>query len=136
MSRIILSAALLVLSVGLLAQQQSRPPYDEQPPAQTPPTFPEDHDPGVRPVPPNMPPDTSAPPRELSNSEIQQQIQTKLDSEPALKNNQLSAQVTDDEVVVSGTTDSTAERDVALRIAKSYAGDRPVVNKVEIKGKA
>src|SRR6267142_2835576 len=99
MSRIILSAALLVLSVGLLAQQQSRPPYDEQPPAQT---------------------------RELSNSEIQQQIQTKLNSEPMLKNNQLSAQVTDDEVVVSGTADSTAERDVALRIAESYAGDRPV----------
>src|SRR6266850_1059938 len=136
MRRIILSAAILVLSVGMFAQQQGRPPYDEQPPVQTPPTFPEDHDPGVRPVPPNMPPDTTAPPRELSNSEVQQQIQNKLSSEPMLKNNQLSAEVTDDEVVVSGTTDSQAERDVALRIAESYAGERPVVNKVEIKGKA
>ena len=136
MRRIILSAAILVLSVGMFAQQQGRPPYDEQPPVQTPPTFPEDHDPGVRPVPPNMPPDTTAPPRELSNFEVQQQIQNKLSSEPVLKNNQLSAEVTDDEVVVSGTTDSQAERDVALRIAESYAGERPVVNKVEIKGKA
>jgi len=136
MRRIIFAAAILMLSVGLLAQQQGRPPYDEQPPVQTPPTFPQDHDPDVRPVPPDMPPDSSAPPRQLSNSEIQQQIQDKLNSEPVLKNNQLSAQVTDDEVVVSGTADSNAERDVALRIAESYAGERPVVNKVEIKGKA
>ena len=136
MRRIIFAAAILTLSVGLLAQQPGRPPYDEQPPVQTPPTFPQDHDPGVRPVPPDMPPDTSAPPRELSNFEVQEQIQKKLSSEPALKNNQLSAQVTDDEVVVSGTADSNAERDVALRIAESYAGQRPVVNKVEIKGKA
>jgi hypothetical protein len=136
MRRIIFAAAILMLSVGLLAQQQGRPPYDEQPPVQTPPTFPQDQDPDVRPVPPDMPPDTSAPPRQLSNSEIQQQIQDKLNSEPVLKNNQLSAQVTDDEVVVSGTADSNAERDVALRIAESYAGERPVVNKVEIKGKA
>src|SRR3954466_2205960 len=116
MRRIILSAAILMLSVGMFAQQQSPPPYDEQPRMQTPPTFPQDQDPGARPAPPDIPPDTSPPPRELSNSEIQQQIQDKLNSEPALKNNQLSAQVTANEVVVSGTADSQAERDVALRI--------------------
>lgn len=134
MRAIILAVATLVLTAGLVAQQQAPPPRDPQPPVQTPPTFPEDQDPGVRPVPPDMPPDKNAPPRELSTSEIQQQIQSKLDSEPSLKNNQLKAEVTDDQVVVSGTADNEAERDVAIRIAESYAGERPVVSKVEIKG--
>jgi osmotically-inducible protein OsmY len=88
-------------------------------------------------VPPDMPPDTKAPPpRELSSEEAERQIQSKLDSEPSLKNNQLKVEVTDEEVVVSGTADSEAERDVATRIAESYAGERPVVNRVEIRGTA
>lgn len=138
MKRILLIASLLVLSLGVLAQQQAPPPYDQQPPpVQTPPTFPEDQDPGARPVPPDMPPDTNAPPaRDLSNSEVQDQIQTKLHSEPALDDNRLRVEVTDAEVVVSGTADNEKERDLALRIAESYAGERRVVDKVEIKGKA
>ena len=136
MRKIIHIAAILVLSVGLLAQEQNRPPMDEQPPVQNPPAYPEDMDPGVRPVPPNMPPDTSAPPRELTSQEAELEIQAKLDSEPSLKNNQLKVEVSEDEVVVSGSTDSEAERDVAIRIAESFAGDRPVINKVEIRGTA
>lgn len=136
MSRVAAIAMILVLSVGLLAQEEGRPPYDEQPPAPNPPAYPEDMDPGVRPVPPNMPPDTSAPPRELTSQEAELEIQAKLDSEPSLRNNQLEVEVTEDEVIVSGTTDSEAERDVAIRIAESYAGDRPVVNKVVIRGTA
>src|SRR5919197_295229 len=101
MIRTIAIAAILVFSLAGFAQQQGRPPYDEQPPVQTPPTFPQDQDPGARPAPPHMPPDTSAPPRELSNSEVQQQIQSKLNSEPALTDNQLSVEVNDKEVVVS-----------------------------------
>ena len=136
MSRVTTIAAILALSVGLLAQEQSRPPMDEQPPVPNPPAYPEDMDPGVRPVPPNMPPDTSAPPRELTSQEAELEIQAKLDSEPSLRNNQLKVEVSEDEVVVSGSTDSEAERDVAIRIAESYAGERPVVNKVEIRGTA
>src|SRR5688500_4072400 len=98
-------AAIFVLAAGLLAQEQRRPPLDEQPPVPNPPAYPEDMDPGVRPVPPNMPPDTSAPPRELTSQEAELEIQAKLDSEPSLKNNQLKVQVSDDEVVVSGSTD-------------------------------
>jgi HSP20 family molecular chaperone IbpA len=135
MSRVAVITMVLVLAAGLFAQEEGRPPYDEQPPV-APPTYPEDMDPGVRPVPPNMPPDTSAPPRELSSAEAEEQIQLKLDAEPSLRNNQLEVEVTEDEVVVSGTADSEAERDVAIRIAESYAGERPVVNKVEIRGTA
>jgi osmotically-inducible protein OsmY len=84
-----------------------------------------------------MPPDTRVPPaRELSNMEVQDQIQTKLHSEPALDDNRLRVEVDDAEVVVSGTADNEKERELALRIAESYAGERRVVDKMEIKGRA
>jgi type IV secretory pathway VirB10-like protein len=135
MSRVAVITTILVLAAGLFAQEEGRPPYDEQPPV-APPTYPEDMDPGVRPVPPNMPPDTSAPPpRKLSSAEAEEQIQLKLDAEPSLRNNQLEVEVTDDEVVVSGTADSEAERDVAIRIAESYAGERPVNDKIVVKAR-
>jgi BON domain len=138
MNRLILIAAMLVLSLALPAQQQAPPAPDRQPaPGQTPPTFPEDQDPGARRMPPDMPPDTNAPePRELSSSEIRDQIQSKLNSEPGLENDRVSVKVTDSEVTVSGSVDDEAEHDLALRIAESYAGDRRVVDKVEIRGKA
>jgi BON domain len=137
MKRIILIAAMLAFSFGLTAQQQAPPAPDPQPaPGQTPPTFPEDQDPGARRTPPDMPPDTNAPGRELSSREIQEQIQSKLNSEPGLDNDRVRVNVTDSEVTVTGSVDDEAERDVALRIAESYAGDRQIVDKLEIRGKA
>jgi hypothetical protein len=135
MLRRIAFAAILVVSLIGFAQQQGRPPYDEQPPVQTPPTFPQDQDPGARPVPPDMPPDVNAPPRELSDSEVREQIQSKLNSEPALKNNELKVDVTDDRVIVSGETDNQREHELALRVAESYAGERPIVDKIVVKAK-
>jgi hypothetical protein len=117
------------------AQQQQRPPYDEQPPVQTPPTFPQDQNPGTRPVPPDMPPDVNAPPRELSDSEVQQQIQSKLNSEPVLQNNEFKVDVTEDRVIVSGVADNEQEHELALRIAESYAGERPVIDKIVTKAR-
>jgi BON domain len=137
MKRIILIAAMLAFSFSLTAQQQAPPAPDSQPaPGQTPPTFPEDQDPGARRTPPDMPPDTNAPGRELSSREIQEQIQSKLNSEPGLDNDRVRVNVTDSEVTVTGSVDDEAERDVALRIAESYAGDRQIVDKLEIRGKA
>ncbi|MCI0352905.1 MAG: BON domain-containing protein [Acidobacteriales bacterium] len=138
MKRLFLIAAMLVFSLAMPAQQQAPPtPDSQQVPGQTPPTFPEDTKPSEPTTPRDMPPDTQAPsPRELSSPEIRDQIQTKLDSEPGLENHRLRVEVSDSEVTVSGTVDDEAERDLALRIAESYAGDRSVVDKVQIKGKA
>lgn len=138
MKRLMLIAAVLMFSLALTAQQQAPPAPDRQPtPGQTPPTFPEDQDPGVRPVPPNMPPDTNAAPgRELSSGEIRDQIQSKLNSEPGLENDRVRVSVSDSDITVTGSVDDETERDLALRIAESYAGDRQVVDKLEIRGKA
>jgi osmotically-inducible protein OsmY len=83
-----------------------------------------------------MPPDTqAAPPRELSSSEIQDQIQSKLNSEPGLENDRVRVNVSDSEVTVTGSVDDDAERDLALRIAESFAGERQIVDKLELRGK-
>src|SRR5262245_63956960 len=125
MNRLMLIAAMLVFSLALPAQQQAPPaPDQQQVPGQTPPTFPEDQDPGARRMPPDMPPDTNGPPaRELSSSEIRDQIQSKLNSEPGLENDRVNVNVTDSEVTVTGAVDDEAEHDLAMRIAESYAGD-------------
>src|SRR5262249_15869449 len=135
MKRLILIAAMLVFSLALMAQQQAPPAPDRQQiPRQTPPTFPQDQDPGARPVPPDMPPDTAAPqPRELSSGEIEDEIQSKLNSEPGLENDRVRVSVTDSEVIVTGSVNDQRERDTALRIAESYAGDRRIVDKLEIR---
>jgi BON domain len=137
MNRLMLIAAMLVFSLGLPAQQQAPPtPDQQQVPGQTPPTFPPDQDPGARPVPPDMPPDTDAAPgRELSSGEIQDQIQSKLNSEPGLENDRIRVSVSDSEVTVTGSVDDEADRDLALRIAESYAGERKLVDKLELRGK-
>jgi osmotically-inducible protein OsmY len=82
-----------------------------------------------------MPPDTKAPPSEqLSAADSQDQIQNKLDSEPALNNNDLKATVDDASVALDGTVQNEQQHALALRIAQSYAGERRIVDNIEIEG--
>src|SRR5215831_12379431 len=114
--------ALLLFAASLVAQQQGSPPYS------TPPTFPQEQSP-TQP----MPPDTKAPlPERLNSAEVQQQIQKKLTTEPLLEQNNVKVHVDDDSVVLSGTVDDERQHDLALRIAQSYAGDRRIVDNIQI----
>ena len=80
---------------------------------------------------PEMPPDTKAPPREkLSTEEVQQQIQNKVDDEPMLKGMRLLASVDDDSVTLSGKVKNDDQRNLALRIAESYAGGRKIIDTI------
>jgi osmotically-inducible protein OsmY len=80
-----------------------------------------------------MPPDQQAPPPRLSTPEkIQQQIEQQLNSEPALQNSKVSVRVDEDLVILNGTVSSEQQRDLALRIAQSYAGDRKIVDKIQV----
>ncbi|HZP24657.1 MAG TPA: BON domain-containing protein [Terriglobales bacterium] len=121
----------LLLAFGTFAFAQQMPPANP-PPQSTPPTFPR----GQQAPRPGMPPDTEAPPQQqLSSSEVQQQIQEKLNSEPALSDSAVSAQVNDNSVVMSGTVNSEREHRQALDIAQSYAGGRQVLDRIEVKGR-
>ena len=120
----------LLLAFGTLAFAQLQPPPNP-PPQSTPPTFPQGQAPR-----PGMPPDTKAPaPEQMSSSEVQQQIQEKLSSEPGLADAAVNAHATDSSVILTGTVNSEREHQTALDIAQSYAGSRQVMDRIEVKGR-
>jgi hypothetical protein len=121
-----LFALVLLLATATLAQQQGQPP-STAPPQGTPPTFPEERAPRR-----HMPPDQEAPPQGLSTPEVQQQIQQGLNSEPTLRNSNVRARVDDNSVILTGTLETEQQHDFALRIAQSYAGDRKIVDKINV----
>lgn len=124
------SALLLLLLPGLAWSL----PQAQTPPGATPPTFPQDQ--SQPPVAP-LPPDTQAPAQQtLSTEQVQQQIQSKLDTEPSLRDLQLTVAADDSTVTLKGNVESDDQHDAALRIAKSYAGDRKIVDKLVVKQKA
>jgi hyperosmotically inducible protein len=117
---------LALVLVGSVFAQQQQPPTGT-PPYTTPPTFP----------PGRMPPDTKAPPPQgLSTPQVQQQIQDKINSEPALANTKVGVMTDDRSVTLTGTVDSEEQRDIALRLARSYSGERKIVNKIKVAGRA
>jgi lipid-binding SYLF domain-containing protein len=64
--------------------------------------------------------------RTLSQSEAKGAIEDKLKSEPGLESNDIQVTLTADVVRLSGSVISNHGRDTAVRIARSYAGDREV----------
>ena len=114
----------LAFAVSAFAQSPTNPP-----PYTTPPTFPQDQTPRQQ-----MPPDTKAPPpRELSTAQVEQQIQEKLNSEPALAKTKLGVKADNQFVTLTGTVESDTQHDLAVRIARSYAGDRKIVDRIEVR---
>jgi BON domain-containing protein len=122
---------ILLLLAGMgFAQQQGQPPPTTSPPYQTPPTFPE----GRQTPRAQMPPDTEAPPPQtMSTQQVEQQITQRFSSEPELSKSNIDAKVDDNSVVLTGSVDTEVQHDLALRIARSYAGDRRIVDKVKVK---
>jgi glucose/arabinose dehydrogenase len=110
--------ALLLATLGFSQQQAQPPPYT------TPPTFPEV---------PEMPPDQKAPPPQaLSTSEVEQQIQEHFNAEPALANTNVGVKADESSVILTGTVDSDLQHDLALRIVRSYAGNRKLLDQIQV----
>lgn len=120
--RYVLSCAALFLAIMAMAQLQEQPPY------QTPHTFPEGRQ-SRR----GLPPDTQAPaPQTMSSKQVEGQIVKQLRDEPGLSGTNIDATVDDNSVVLTGTVDSITQRDLAIRIAQSNAGDRNVVDRIKV----
>jgi hypothetical protein len=85
--------------------------------------------------PTQLPPDTTAPAHtKLSTAEAEQQIQNKLDDEPLLKGLSLLVKVNEKSVTLLGTVTSEQQRDAAIRIARSYGGERKIVDELTLMG--
>src|SRR4029077_10325509 len=127
MKRIIYVCVVLVfLAASAWAQQQG----------QSSPTFPQGQTPSpTQRQPQDFPPDTAAPERHpMSATEIQRQIQDRFSNEPALANTTLTATADESSVVLTGTVNSTQQHDIAVHIARSYAGTRQIIDKIKIAG--
>jgi hypothetical protein len=126
----VLSCALLFLATIVLAQQQGQPPPPTNPPYQTPPTFPEERQTPEQ----QMPPDTPAPPAQTMPSQrVEVQILDQLKAEPTLSGTNIDARVDNDSVVLTGSVDTLAQRDLAVQIAQSNAGNRRIVDHIKVK---
>ena len=68
----------------------------------------------------------------LSPSEAKSAIEEKLKSEPGLESKDIQVTLTSDAVKLSGSVVSADDRDKAVRIARSYAGDRAVQDHLTI----
>jgi osmotically-inducible protein OsmY len=71
-----------------------------------------------------------------SSDQLKGQIETSLKNEPTLANANITANVTDDQVELSGSVPSGKEKRTARRIAQSYAGNRKVVDHLTTGGKS
>ena len=67
---------------------------------------------------------------------VEQQIQDKLNREPALANTAIGVKIDAKSVTLTGSVDTERQRDLALRIAQSYAGHRRIVDKIKIQRQA
>jgi hypothetical protein len=121
----LLSCAVLFLATITLAQQQ-----EQLPSTTTPPTFPE----GPKTPKEPMPPETQAPSTEaMTSQEVEAEISHQLKAAPSLSGNNIDASVDKRSVVLTGKVETARQRDLAVRIAQSNAGDRQVVDKIKVK---
>ena len=125
----------ILFGLGLLLATTAFAQYPgQQPPQSTPPTFPQ----GQQARPDQMPPDQMAPEQDTSSprlptAEVQQQIQQGLSSQPSLHETKIAVRVTEASVFLTGTVDSEAQHELALRVAGSYAGDRQLIDKIKVR---
>jgi osmotically-inducible protein OsmY len=71
-----------------------------------------------------------------SSTGVQSEIQSALQKDPNLANANVNVQVTDKDVVLSGTVPTQDAKDSAEQIAKSHSGGLPVKNHIKVGGKS
>ena len=104
------------------SQQPAPPPQSQQPKGQSP-KVPQ----GEAPLPSSNVSDSTS---------LQQQLDQAYQSEPSLNGSKIDVIVSDSQVELTGSVPTGKDKITAERIAKSYAGNRKVVNKVSVGGSA
>ena len=128
MKRIACAAVLSLAGLGF-AQQQNQS-HTTSSPSGTAPTPQQEQ----APSPPMRPDQQTRPIQErLSAAQAHKQIEKDLRSEPALANTNVASTTDDSSVVLTGTVDTQAQRDLAIFIVQSYAGNRQIVDKIKVR---
>ena len=114
---------LFVLFSGMVCSQAQNP---ANLPHTTPPTFPQTG---------TVDPDhTAASGERLTTPEVEKLLQNGLRSDPTLANSKIVAKATDASIVVSGKVSDEKQHKTALLIAKSYAGEREIIDHITVGG--
>ncbi len=71
---------------------------------------------------------------DLTTPEVQRLIEERLSSESALENAKVDVRTDDSAVVLAGSVDGDNQRELAGEIAKAYAGNRRIENKIRVEG--
>ncbi len=71
----------------------------------------------------------------VAGSQLQTQIQNALQQEPTLSSCNLTTNVTDDAIQLSGTCPTGKEKQTAVRMAQSFAANRRVVDRITVTGR-
>lgn len=130
MKRFLLSGAML-LAATFVAAQQATPPSNPPPVVTPDQQMPEQK--GTKQMPPDVVPQQgSATP--MATTDVQKELQTKLDADPALQSAHVSAVVDDNNVTLAGTVPTEEQHQEALRIAHTYAGERKLVDNIKVQG--
>lgn len=72
---------------------------------------------------------------DVDSNTLRSQIDSALKSDPTLSNSQLNVDVNDSQITLSGSVPTGKEKQTAVRIAQSYAGNRRVTDKVTLAGR-
>ena len=70
----------------------------------------------------------------MSNADVQHEIQSTVSTAPEFNGTNISTQVSDNSVILTGYVVSEQERQQALGFAASVAGDREVVDRIQVGG--
>lgn len=70
----------------------------------------------------------------MSNSDVYHQIQSRLSTNSDLTNAEVTATVTDSNVVLSGYVNSQDQVQAAVAIAQAYTNGRELVNNIQVGG--
>jgi BON domain len=73
---------------------------------------------------------------DMTDSDLQSQIQSALSKEPTLAGDSARATVSGDTIELNGTVGTNKEKITATRIVQSYAGSKKLVNKLTIAGRS
>ncbi len=73
---------------------------------------------------------------ETGDSQLQQQIQTALSNNRTTSSSAIQVNVTADKIELDGNVKSNKEKKAAERLAKSYAGNRTVDNRITVSSTA
>lgn len=88
----------------------------------------------VPPLPDQNAPNTKEHHNQMSTKDVKEKLQKAVDSKnPAYSGSDIQVDVDDQTITLNGAVQSSMQREMAMQLARAYAGNRKVVNQLSIR---